>query len=132
MPRHQRILVADSSKFFNNSIWRMLIPDTEFEIVGMADSPDEIMRLAITLTPDIILVDLSQPENCGLQTVSNLHSVSPHIPIIAFMPISSPEYTRASLNAGATACLSKSEMADELLQTLRNLSPVHSPLATLC
>ncbi|MBN1218573.1 MAG: response regulator transcription factor [Anaerolineae bacterium] len=123
MPRHQRILVADSSKYFNNSTWRMLMADTEFEIVGMADSTAETVQMAVLLSPDIILVDLSQSENCGLQTVAALHQISPHTPIITFMPISSSEYTRASLDAGATACLPKSEMAGELLQALRNLSP---------
>ncbi len=122
MSRHQRILVADSSKYFDNSIWRMLIPETEFEIVGLAGNTAETVKMAITLSPDIILVDLSHPEIRGLQTVATLHTVHPHIPIITFMPISSHEYTRASLDAGAIACLPKSDMANALLQTLRSLT----------
>ena len=129
MPRHQRILVADSSKYFDHSIWHRLIPETEFKIVGMADNPDETVHLALVLSPDIILVDLSHTQTRGLQTVAALHTSHPHIPIITFMPISSCEYTRASLDAGAAACLTKSDMADVLLQTLRNLTPT-SPATT--
>jgi DNA-binding NarL/FixJ family response regulator len=129
MPRHRRILVADSSKYFGNSIWHRLIPETEFEIVGQAGDPDEIVKMATHLSPDIILVDLSHPENCGLQTVTTLHTVHPDIPIITLMPISSYEYTRASLDAGAAACLIKSEIVDLLLQTLRNLTPAQSSIS---
>jgi DNA-binding NarL/FixJ family response regulator len=129
MPRHQRILVADSSKYFDNSIWRMLIPETEFEIVGLAGNTDDTVKMAITLFPDIILVDLSHSEICGLKTVAVLHTVHPHVPIITFMPISSREYTQASLDAGATACLPKSEIVDVLLQTLRDLTPAYHPSA---
>lgn len=129
MPRHRRILVADSSKYFDNSIWHRLIPETEFEIVGQAGDPDQIVKMAKHLSPDIILVDLSHPENCGLQTVTTLHTVHPDIPIITLMPISSYEYTRASLDAGATACLIKSEIVDLLLQTLRNLVPAQSSVS---
>jgi two-component system response regulator DesR len=131
MPRHQRILVADSSKYFATSIWHMLIPETEFEIVGLAGNTDETVTMALTLAPDIILIDLSHPEICGLQTVATLHTLYPRMPIITFMPISSPEYTQASLDAGATACLTKSEMADLLLHTLRNLTSVQSPLRVI-
>jgi DNA-binding NarL/FixJ family response regulator len=131
MPRHQRILVADSSKYFATSIWYMLIPETEFKIVGLADNTDETVNMALTLAPDIILVDLSHPEICGLQTVATLHTIQPCIPIITFMPISSQEYTQASLDAGATACLTKSEMADVLLQTLRQLTSAHSAVQTI-
>ena len=126
MPR-QRILVVDGSKYFDTSIWRMLIPETEFEIVGLAGSTDETIKMVITLSPDIVLVDLSHPQTCGLQTVTALHAVQPYLPIITFMPISSQEYTRASLNAGASACLPKSEMADILPQTLRFLTSNPSP-----
>jgi DNA-binding NarL/FixJ family response regulator len=123
MPRHQRILVADGSKYFDTSMWRKLIPDAEFEIVGLAGSPDETLKMAITLSPDIVLVDLSHSQTCGLQTVIALHNVDPHVPIITFMPISSHEYTRASLDAGAIACLTKSEVANMLVQTLRHVTP---------
>jgi hypothetical protein len=37
------------------------------------------------------------------------------------MPISSQEYTRASLNAGASACVPKAEVADLLLQTMQRV-----------
>jgi DNA-binding NarL/FixJ family response regulator len=130
MSRHQRILVVDNSKYFDNSIWHRLIPESEFEIVGLTGNLDETVTMTITLAPDVILIDLSHPQNCGLQTVSTLHSTHPDIPIITFMPISSYEYTRASLDAGATACLTKSEMADVLLQTLRGVTAVSQSVRT--
>jgi DNA-binding NarL/FixJ family response regulator len=123
MPRHQRILVADSSKYFSNTIWRMLIPESEFELVGLTENTAETIKMALCLTPDIILVDLSHSKIRGLQTVIALHSVQPHVPIVTLMPISSYEYTRASMDAGATVCLTKSEIANNLAKTLRNLKP---------
>jgi len=126
MPRHRRILVADSSKYFHNSIWYRLIPDTEFEIIGQAGTTAEIVSMATNLSPDIVLVDLSHPDHCGLHTVMALHAIQPRVPIVTLMPILSNEYTRASLDAGAAACLSKSDLATLLLPTLRNLISVQA------
>jgi DNA-binding NarL/FixJ family response regulator len=124
MPQYRRILVVDGSKYFPTSIWNRLIPETEFKIVGLTNNTDETVEKVLTLSPDIILVDLSHSETHGLQTVSTIRAVYPAIPIVTFTPISSREYTRAAFGAGATACLTKSEMADGLLQILRELPPV--------
>ena len=128
MPPSQRVLVADSSKYFDNSIWRMLIPEPEFEIVGLANNTEEAVTMALTLAPDIILADLSKSTKLGLQIIKALHAVQPTIPIISFRPNSSREYTSAALNAGAAVCLTKSEIAEALPQTLYRLIPVQSSI----
>jgi len=121
MARHRRILIVDSSKYFGSSMWRTLIPEAEFEIVGPTDTTDETLTMAFSLVPDIILVDLARPASKGLQTVSTLRLVYPYIPIITLIPIASKEYTRASLKAGASACVPKAEVADVLLQTMHRV-----------
>jgi len=102
-------------------MWRTLIPETEFEIVGPTMTTDETLTMAFSLVPDIILVDLARPASKRLQTVATLRSVYPYVPIITFTPIVSKEYTQASLKAGATACVPKAEVADVLLQTMRQV-----------
>jgi len=102
-------------------MWRTLIPESEFEIVGPTNTTDETLTMAFSLVPDIILVDLARPAYKGLQTVSTLRLVYPYIPIITLMPISSKEYTQASLKAGASACVPKAEVADVLLQTMQRV-----------
>ncbi len=128
MAQRRRVLVVDGSKYFDNLIWRMLIPESEFEIVGLARNTEEAFEMATNLFPDIILVDLSHSEMRGLRAIKSLHTAQPAAPIIAFTPISSHEYTQAALDAGATACFAKSEMVDVLLQTIWRLIPARSPV----
>lgn len=122
MRQNQRVLVADGSKYFDTNFWRMLIPESEFEIVGLAHNTKEAIDMALTLSPDIILVDLSHSALGGLRTIEALHAVYPGIPIIAFRPVASEEYTQAALQAGATACFTKSELANIFPQMLYRLS----------
>lgn len=126
MTQRRRILVVDGSKYFDSLIWRMLIPESEFEIVGLARNNDEAVKMTTALSPDIVLVDLSHSETRGLSAIKSLHGAQPAIPIIAFTPIPSQEYTQAALDAGATACFAKSEMVDVLLQTIWRLIPARS------
>ena len=123
MSQSQRVLVADSSKYFDSSIWRMLIPEPEFTIIGLAKTIKETIKMAANLSPDIILADLSHSELRSLQTIIALHASHPDIPIIVFSLVSSQEYTQAVLKAGASACLAKSDIAEMLPQTLYSLVP---------
>jgi len=122
MRQSQRILVADGSKYFDTSFWRMLIPESEFEIVGLAHDTEAAIKMALTLSPDIILVDLSHSALGGLKTIETLHAVYPDLPIITFKPDASHEYTQAALAVGATVCITKSELANLFPQMLYRLS----------
>ena len=130
MAQRQRILVANSNKYLGNSVWSRLIPEPEFEIVGLASEVDEAIVMTGELVPHAILVDLSGAELSGLKTIEALSAGFPNIPIIAFTLVTSDECNRAALRAGAVACLTISEIADMLLQTLRNLIPIRSLVMT--
>lgn len=123
MSRRQRILIAHSGKFFGSTIWSMIVPEPEFEIVGIANNIEEAVNMASNMSPDLILVDLSDTEVIGLQTIHTLYALYPFIPVIAFVPVWANEYTKRALDAGATTCLTESDLADVLLQKLQNLLP---------
>jgi DNA-binding NarL/FixJ family response regulator len=127
MGQRRRILVVDGSRYFGNLIWQTLIPEAEFEIIGLARRTDEALGMASARLPEVILVDLSHSETRGLSTIEALRIAQPGVPIIAFMPISSHQYTQAALEAGASACMAKSEMVDVLLQTIWSLIPTPAP-----
>ena len=122
MRHSRRILVTDSSKYFNAAFWRMLIPEPEFEIVGLANNTEDALQMAQTLSPDIILADITRSALSGLKIVADLRAVYPGLPIITFRPVPSQEYTQAAFEAGATACVTKSELAEVLPQTLYSLT----------
>lgn len=130
MSRRQRILIAHSSKYFGSAIWSLLIPDPEFEIVGMANDLEEAVNMASSLAPDLILVDLSDSESYGLRTIQTLHAIYPYLPIVTFVPVWTHEYSPRALAAGATSCLTESDIAGTLLQKFQNLiiaQPVAKP-----
>jgi len=121
MSRRQRILIAHSSKYFGSTIWSLLIPDPEFEIVGMANDLEEAVNMASSLSPDLILVDLSDSETYGLRTIQTLHAIYPYLPIVTFVPVWTHEYSPRALAAGATSCLTESDIAESLLEKFERL-----------
>ena len=129
MFNRRRVLVVDGSRYFNGSIWHTLIPESEFELVGLARNTEEAVEMVTSLSPDIVLVDLSHSEMRGVQAILSLNTAQSAIPIIAFTPMSSDEYTQAALKAGAAACFPKSDMAEALLHTIWELIPDQLPVS---
>jgi DNA-binding NarL/FixJ family response regulator len=127
MGQRRRIRVVDGSRYFDSLIWHTLMPEAEFEIIGLARRSDEALGMAIAHLPEVILVDLSHSGTRGLSTIESLRTAQPGVPIIAFTPMSSHQYTQAALDAGASACMAKSEMVDALLQTIWSLIPTPAP-----
>jgi DNA-binding NarL/FixJ family response regulator len=127
MTQRRRILIVDGSRYFNKVVWHMLIPDSSFDLVGLARQPEEALEMAVSLLPDIILVDISHAAPRGLEAIATLHAAQPAVPIVAFIPVSSSEYNQAALSVGASACLPKAEVVDVLLQTIGRLIHARPP-----
>ena len=53
MAQRQRILVANSNKFLGNSVWSRLIPEPEFEIVGLASDVEEAAEGILALASEL-------------------------------------------------------------------------------
>ena len=117
----QRILIADSSNYFDQAMWQRVLPLPEFEIIGITNNVQALTNLITILRPDTILIDLSASEMGGLWTIETLRIIHPNASIIILMPGLSVQYTQAALFSGATACLAKSDLAETLPETLRTL-----------
>ena len=131
MVKRQRVLVADSSQYFELPLWHMLIPEPEFKIVGVAKNIAEVVDMTQIHTPNIILIDSSASKMGGLWTIKRLRDIVPNTTIITITSLWSKQYAQAATQAGAAGCLSKSEIANGLLQTLRKLPAPHLSLANI-
>ncbi|RME75486.1 MAG: DNA-binding response regulator [Chloroflexi bacterium] len=126
MPNRPRIMVADGSKYFALSTWQMLIPEDEFDFVGLANSTAEALEMARLLGPEIILVDISHSETGGFQTVRDLSAVRPEAAIVVVGLAVTTAVDRVARQAGASACLDKSELAEKLPGVLSCLAKKYS------
>lgn len=103
----------------------MVAAPSALEVVGLARHTAEALESILTLAPNLVLIDLSQPENEGLQSIEAIHQVHPSLPIVALSPTTAQDtaatqvYSRAARAAGAAATLAKAEVVEQLLPTIQ-------------
>jgi len=120
-----RVLVVDDSAFICRRIREILLEDPEMQVVGFASNGAEAVRLATTLKPDVITMDVEMPVMDGITAVKKIMESAP-APILMFSATThaGAQATLDALNAGAVDFLPKRleeisgdrEMAKQLLR----------------
>ena len=71
-PQTVRIVIADDHPIFRDGLRRLLEAEPDLKVMGEASDGAEAVKLARTLKPEILLLDLAMPKHPGLETLREL------------------------------------------------------------
>lgn len=113
-----RVLIADDHAFFREGLRGLLrfVPDVE--IVGEATSGADVIREALALQPDVILMDLHMPDINGVDATREIVAASPHIGVVVLTMFEDDDSVFAAMRAGARGYLLKGADRDEIGRAL--------------
>ena len=113
-----KIVLADDHQIVRDGI-RKLIDATEgMTVVGEAADGREAVEHCVSLTPDVILLDVGLPGMNGVEAARQIHEQVPGTRIVALSMLSEASYVRRMFQAGASGYLLKDCAFDELVQAL--------------
>jgi DNA-binding NarL/FixJ family response regulator len=113
-----RVLVVDDHVLFTQGLTAVLEDDGRFDVVGVAATGREAVRLARNAAADVVLMDLSMPVLDGPAATRRLLALDPAPKVVALSGHTDRLSREAALEAGATAYVTKSEAFDELVEAI--------------
>ena len=119
MTRPIRVLVADDHMIVRSGIRHVLESEAGFEVVGEAASGAETVSLASQLRPDVVVLDISMPEQSGLEVAARLRSSAADTRVLILSMHDNSEYVVESVKAGAHGYLLKDTAATQLRNAIR-------------
>ncbi|MEU1736685.1 response regulator transcription factor [Streptosporangium sp. NPDC020145] len=117
-----RVLLADDESLLRMAFTMVLDAQPDMEAVGEAADGAEAVRLARTLRPDVVLMDVRMPGMDGIEATGRITRVSPSSKVLILTTFDLDEYAFAGLRAGASGFLLKNALPEELLAAIRNVA----------
>ena len=114
-----RILLADDHPILREGLRAVLETQPDFEVIAEAANGIEAVRQALTMQPDILLLDLEMPQLDGVETIRRLRQQQPNSRIIVFTAFDNDERIIHAVQAGANGYLLKEAPRDEIFSAIR-------------
>ena len=117
-----RLLIADDVALHRELLGRLLERQGDVEVVGEASSPDEAVQKAISLVPDVVLMDLRMPRGDargGVRATREILAVTPQVKIVVLTESDDEADVREAALAGAVGYVVKSAKSAQIAEAVR-------------
>jgi two-component system response regulator NreC len=121
MKQKQRIVIAEDHTILREGLRALISSEPNLDVVGEAGDGRDAIHCVETLTPDLVLMDLSMPRVDGLEAIKEIKKRHPETKVLALTVHKTEEYILATLRAGADGYVLKDATQDELLMAIRSV-----------
>ncbi len=116
-----RILIADDHPMFREGIVQSLASEKDFAIIGQASNGKNAIKMAKELLPDVLLLDITMPDQDGITIAKKISAAFPVIQIIMLTASENEDDLMKALKAGARGYVLKGISAKELVKVVRTI-----------
>jgi DNA-binding NarL/FixJ family response regulator len=113
-----RVLMADDHPIVLAGLKALVQADPGLRIIGEARDGRTALRLALSLKPDVVVLDISMPELNGMEVARSLLAEQPECRILVLTVQEDRATLRQLLDLGVAGYLVKRSAADELLRAI--------------
>jgi len=118
MGNKKTILIVDDHALFREGLKAIIGRNPAYEVVGEAGRGDLALQMARSLKPDLMLVDISLPDQNGIEMALQLRKSQPKTAIMMVTMHSKVDYIVSAFKAGATGYVTKDSAPERLLQAM--------------
>lgn len=114
-----RVLIADDHALVREGLRYVLDADPLIEVVAEASNGRAAVDLAMQLTPDVVVLDITMPEETGLKAAARIREQLPNARVLLLSMHDQGEYVREGMRIGTHGYLLKDSAGEELRAAIR-------------
>ena len=122
------VLIADDHPIYLEGLANLL-QTYSYRVIASAGNGIEAVEKALSLKPDVILMDAQMPETNGIEATKIIKEKAPEIKILILTSVDDDELLFSAIRAGASGFLIKNLDGDELNRSLQELKAGKNPFS---
>ena len=115
------LMIVDDHPMIREGLATMLCTCEDISIVGSCEDGEEANRLARTMNPDVILMDIQMGATNGIDVAKQIIGERPEIKVIFLTVFEDTEFMRMALQAGANGYILKHVSREKLIDSIRRV-----------
>ena len=116
-----RVLIVDDEPLFLDMV-QVLLESEGLEVVGTAADGKRAVELAVSLDPDVVVMDVSMPVMNGIDATREIRARNPGACVLILTGGSNIAEVDDARKAGASGYLTKDRIASDLVREIRSVA----------
>lgn len=113
------IVLVDDHSLLREALREKLAREPDFDVVGDAGSAGSALTMVAEMQPDVLILDITLPDQSGVEVAEAVRRLAPDTRIIAFSMHDEQHMVTAMLRAGAMGYVTKTADRPSLLNAIR-------------
>lgn len=115
------VVLVEDHEVVREGIRALIQPESDIEVVGEARDGRSAVAVARELSPNVVIMDISLPEQNGLQATLQIKRASHGTRVLVLSSYDDLRCVEQMLEAGAAGFVSKSSAPNQLIEAIRTV-----------
>lgn len=115
-----KIIICDDQSLFREALRTLLGAFPDLQVIGEAANGEEALRLVVSASPDVVLMDLRMPVMDGVEATRRINQLGKTVKVIVLTTFDDDETVFDGLRAGAVGYLLKDVSSEKLVEAIHS------------
>ena len=125
-----RVAIVEDNKTTREGLEKIVNLSSEYRCICACTTAEDALRLLPPLKPEVVLMDIQLPNMSGVECVAQLKELLPATQVIMVTVYEDPDRIFRALRAGASGYLLKRSVADQVLNSIRDVLQGGVPMSS--
>ncbi len=117
-----RIAIVDDNAIIRAGLRQFFAEQADFSVAAEAINGHEALAVVAKGEIDVLLLDLSMPNQSGVDALAAIKALAPELPVLILSGFPVAHYASAMMRRGASAYLNKDCDPEDIVKAIRVLS----------